>query len=55
MIKNPPPPCGHYHPKFNEIDINIHHTDIFYNNEKSQTRKIKENLGDFEKEKVVLP
>jgi hypothetical protein len=29
-VKNPPPPCGHYHPKFNEIDKKVHHCDIFY-------------------------
>ena len=29
-IKNPPPPIGHYHPKFNEIDTKVHHSNIRY-------------------------
>ena len=54
MIKNPPPPCGHYHPKFNEIDSKVYFSNIFYDAQKSESRKITENLGDVEREKVVL-
>lgn len=25
-IKNPAPPVGYYHPKYNQIDRNLHHT-----------------------------
>ncbi len=54
-MKNPPPPCGHYHPKFNEIDKKVHHYDMFYDTKKTETRKTVEELGNYEREMSVLP
>lgn len=54
-IKNPPPPIGHYHPKFSEIDCKVHHSNIHYHIKSQTSRKEKENLGDFEWEKHHVP
>jgi hypothetical protein len=55
MVKNPPPPTGHYHPKFNEIDLNVHHKNIFYGVRGQTSRKITEKLGDKQWEMNVIP
>lgn len=52
--KNPPPPIGHYHPKFNEMDVKVHHSNIRYHYKCQTSRKQREELGNFELENTVI-
>jgi len=52
--KNPPPPIGHYHPKFNEMDVKVHHSNIRYHYKCQASRKQREELGNVGHENTVI-